>query len=221
MNKSIISIISVLIFLISCDKNETEEPIDMGYNFFPVEQSIYSIYEVDSIVWDDFNNSIDTFSYTVKLLVDSQFTDNAGRTSYWWKKYSKTDTTNFSFSSNYSITKTSSRVETLVENIREINLIFPLYTGARWNSNSLNSNEATDAICDEIDFQKTILNNTYDSCASVVYQDDVSLSDEFVHKATFARNVGIIYEKRIQKVLKITGMRGYIVEYKLSSYGKE
>jgi len=220
MYKSIISIISVLIFLISCDKKETEEPINMGYNYFPVEQSIYSIYEVDSIVWDDFNNSIDTFSYTVKLLIDKQFTDNAGRTSYWWKKYIKTDTTNFIFSSNYSITKTSSRVETSVENIKEINLIFPLYAGARWNSNSLNSDKATDAICDEIDFQKTILSNTYDSCASVVYQDDITLTQEFVHKEIFARNIGMIYKKQIHKEEK-TGTRGYFVEYKLSSYGKE
>jgi len=221
MYKSIIFMFLVLLFLISCDKKETEAPIDMGYNYFPVEQSIYSIYEVDSIVWDDFNNSIDTFSYSVKLLIDSQFVDNAGRTSYWWKKYAKTDSTNYTFSSNYSITKTSNRVETSVENINEINLIFPLYAGARWNSNSLNSNTATDAICDDIDFQKTMLNNTYDSCASIVYLDDVNLAREFVHKAVFARNIGMIYEKRIHKEVKITGLRGYFTEYKIISYGKE
>jgi hypothetical protein len=210
-----------LSFLASCDKNEIEEPINMGFNYFPVEKSIYSIYEVDSIVWNDFTNSIDTFSYSVKLLIDSQFVDNAGRTSYWWKKYVKTDSTNFNFVSNYTIVKTNSRVETSVENIREINLIFPLYTGARWNSNSLNSNNATDAICDDIDFQKTILNTTYDSCASIVYQDDVSLVQEFVHKAVFSRDVGMIYKMQIDKILKTTGLRGYYVEYKLSSYGKE
>ena len=221
MYKWILFGIIIISFLTSCGKKETEEPVNMGYNYFPVEKSLYSIYEVDSIVWDDFNNSIDTFSYSVKLLVDSQFTDNAGRTSYWWKKYVKTDSTNFEFVSNYTITKTNSRVETLVENIREINLIFPLNAGANWDSNSLNSDDATDAICDEVDVQKVILNNAYDSCASIVYQEDINLVREIVHNAIFARNVGMIYEKKIFKVEKTTGLRGYLTEYKLISYGKE
>jgi len=221
MYKWILFGIIIISFLTSCGKKETEEPVNMGYNYFPVEKSLYSIYEVDSIVWDDFNNSIDTFSYSVKLLVDSQFTDNAGRISYWWKKYVKTDSTNFEFASNYTITKTNSRVESLVENIREISIIFPLSAGSKWNSNSLNSNKKTDAICDEIDFQKTILNHSYDSCASIVYQEDINLVQESVHKAVFARNVGIIYEKRLHKVQKTTGIRGYSTEYKIISYGKE
>ncbi len=221
MYRLVFLIVVTLVFLFSCGEKETEEPVDMGYNYFPVESSNYQIYKVDSIVWDDFNQSIDTFSLTVKLLIDSHFVDNAGRTSYWLKKYAKTNASDFTFLSNYSITKTSSRVETSIENIKEINLIFPLYAGAKWNSNSLNNNKATETICDDIDFQRTILTNTYDSCASIVYEDDVNLAREFVHKAIFARNVGMIYEKRIHKEVKITGMRGYHLEYKLMEYGKE
>ena len=211
----------ILGILSSCGKKETEEPINMGYNFFPIERGVYNTYEVDSIVWNDFTNSIDTFSFNIKLIVDSQFIDNAGRTSYWWKKYVKTDTTNFTFANNYTITKTDNRTETVIENIRYINLIFPMYAGAKWNSNSLNSDDATDAICDDIDFQQNILNHMYDSCASIIYKEEIDLVNELVHKEVYARNVGMIYKKQIHKVELISGLRGYSVEYKLSDYGKE
>ncbi len=221
MYKLFLSAIIILIFIASCGKKEIEKPIDMGFNYFPVEQSHFSIYYVDSIVWNDFTNSIDTFRYSVKLLIDSQYTDNEGRTSYWWKKYIKTDSTNFTFNSNYSITKTNSKVETLIENNRYVNLVFPLVIGTEWDYNSLNTNDATETICDDIDFQKTILNHTFDSCASIVYQDDINLIQELVHKEIYARNVGMIYKKQTAKNEKVTGTRGYSVEYNIKSYGKE
>jgi hypothetical protein len=220
MNKIAYIILLIVITLFSCGKNETEEPIDMGSNYFPVDVGIYSIYKVDSIVWDDFNSTIDTFSFITKLIIDEEFLDNAGRKANWWKKYVKNDSTEYKFISNYTITKTSQRLETVIENIRSIKLIFPFSAGSTWNSNALNNEEEKEAICTDFDYKTSILNKTYEKCASIQYFDEVNLIQEFVYEEIFARNIGMIYKKQIHKELKTNGWRGYFVEYKLIENGK-
>jgi len=220
MNKLSYILIAIVIFLASCGKDEIEEPVDMAYDYFPVETGNYSIYKVDSIVWDDFNNTIDTFSFEVKLLVDEEFTDNAGRKSYWWKKSIKDDKGDFIFNNNYTITKTTDRLETVVENIRSLMLIFPFSAGSTWDFNALNSDEEKQAICTDFDYKTNILNKTYEKCASIQYVDDVNLIQEFEHEEIFARNIGMIYKKQVHKEQKTNGWRGYYLEYKLLENGK-
>jgi hypothetical protein len=193
----------------------------MGYNFFPIEKSNYSIYKVDSIVWNDYNTTVDTFSFEVKLRIDSAFTDNSGKQSHRWKKYVKTDSNQWVFNNNYTLTNSSQKVETVQENMRYIKLVFPVVAGTVWNSNALNTDVETSAIYSDVDYSTSILNINYDSCALVIYEEEVNLIQEFIHQEIYSRNIGMIYKKQVHKENKTTGLQGYFVEYKLKEYGKE
>ncbi len=216
---SIVALGLILLGFFSC-KKETGDPINMGFDFFPLEQSNYSIYQVDSIVWDDFNATLDTFHSEVKLLVDSAFIDNEGNPSYRWKKYVATDTMPFTFVANYTITKTNQNLETVEENMRYTKLIFPVIAGASWDYNAKNTGNAKSSQYSDVDYSTTILNHTYDSCALATYEEEVNLIQEFVHYAIYARNVGMVYSKEVHKQKLSTGLSGYSVIYQLKEYGK-
>lgn len=212
--KGIFILVIMLAFVYSCKKSE-QQTINMGYNYFPLITNSYSIYQVDSIVWDDYNTTVDTFHYQVKLIVDSQYFDNENRESYRWKKFVKNDTNTWVFNTNYTLTITNDRLESVQENMRYIKLIFPVVAGASWDYNSLNIDLASKTQYSDVDYQTKVLNQNYDSCSTVTYQDELNLIQEFFYEEKYARNVGMIYSKHINKRKLSTGLQGYSVVYQL------
>ncbi len=216
----IVLIAALLTFTYSCKKSK-QEIVNMGYNYFPLKTNNYSIYQVDSIVWNDYNSTIDTFSYQVKLVIDSQYYDNENRLSYRWKKFTKSDTNQWTFNTNYSLTITNDRLESVQENMRYIKLIFPVVAGANWDYNSLNINESADSQYSDVDYKSTVLGLKNDSCLTVIYNEEVDLIQEIIYEEKYARNIGMFYSKHINKKKLTTGLQGYSVIYQLLEYGTE
>jgi len=72
----------------------------------------------------------------------------------------------------------------------------------------------------DVDYETSILNHQYDSCATVTYEDEVNLVQEFFYEEIYARNVGMIYSKHINKNdQSTTGLIGYSVVYQLIEHG--
>ncbi len=216
--KHFLPIIILLAIVSSCKKNE-QETVDMGYNYFPLKTNAFSIYKVDSIVWDDYSSTIDTFHYEVKLVIDSQYYDNENRKSFRWKKYIKTDSSSWAFNTNYSLTITKDRLESVKENIRYIKLIFPVEAGRNWDYNSLNIDDAAQAQYSDVDYSISVLNKQYDSCATVTYENEIDLIQEMFYEVKYAKNIGIISSIHTHKKKLTTGLQGYSVSYQLMEYG--
>jgi len=222
MNKVLIIVIltAIIAFTYSC-KKETEEPMDLGLDYFPTEKGFYQVYKVDSIVYDDYFTKIDTFHFYVKMVIQDKFTDNANNDAYRWRKYSKMDSTSWKFCDNYTVTKTKQSLETTIQNKRLINLIFPVVSGKTWDLNAKNIEKEVSSIYTDVDFSESLLGNTYDNCAKANYQEEVNLIQEFVNHETFSKNIGMIHRRSIHKEIKNDKTRGYDVEYIISEYGKE
>ncbi len=220
MNK-VFSLIGIILILaiVSC-KEETEEAVDMGYDYFPTEIGFYQIYEVDSIVFDDYNDKVDTFKYQVKMLVEEQLANDDNLTRFRWRKSVKSDTSSWQFSNNYTIDFSDFNLQTVVEDYRYMNLVFPVAVGNSWNYNALNSLDSLSSLYTDIDFDKTVLGEVYTNCVEVTYQDEVNLIQEFVHIQIYSRNVGMIFRKDVYKEEQ-SDVKGYNLEYKLMEYGKE
>ena len=221
MNK-VFSLMGILLLLaiFSC-KEETEEAVDMGYDYFPVAIGFYQIYKVDSIVYDDFSDKIDTFNYEVKMIVEEQINNDDNLRKFRWKKYTKTDTTDWKFSNNYAIDFNISNLQTVVEDTRYMNLVFPVSVGNSWNYNAMNTNDKLSSLYTDIEFDKIVLGENYTNCVEIVYQDEVNLIQEFVHTQTYSKNVGMIHRKDVYIEEKSTGTKGYDLEYQLMEYGQE
>jgi len=216
----LISFILLALSFSSCKKTVEEAP-DMGFDYFPVEQGVFVSYQVESIVWDDNNQTVDTTYYQLRTEIDSSFIDNEGRKTYRWKRYIKTDTTNWEFDHTYAFTKTNSRLETVEGNNRFVRLAFPVRLGAKWDVNAFNNKDRQEAKYIDVDASMKINNGNYDKCAIVLLEDNSSLVNNYFQEDVYARGVGLVKRTDIHVDKKISGeiIRGYKYTYIVYEHG--
>lgn len=212
----------LMLGIFSCSK-EVEEPQDMGYDYFPVEQGLYSIYQVRAIIWDDNDQSVDTTYYQIKTVIDTIFTDNLGRKSYKWNRYYKTDTTDWKYEHTYAITKTTDRLETVEGNSRYLRLAFPVRTANSWDENAYNTEDQMIAKYIDTDVSKKLVNSSFEKCAIIILEDNSSLINEYYQEEIYARGVGMVQKINTHLKKEFTGeiTKGYKYTYDILSYGKE
>ena len=220
--KHFFSFFLLLLILASCSK-EVEESPDMGFDYMPLEQGLFISYQVETIIWDDNNQTVDTTYYQLKMVVDTMFTDNMERKSYRWKRYIKTDTSDWVYDHTYAITKTNERVETVEGNNRYVRLAFPVRLGGHWDLNAFNTKDQIEAKYIDVNAPKSIGGKSFSQCAIALLEDNSSLINEYYQEDIYARNVGLVQRTNIHIDKKFTGeiYKGYKHSYKIYEYGKE
>lgn len=220
-----IQFISVSLMLLalsfsSCKKKVEESP-DMGADYFPIEQGVFISYQVESIVWDDNNQTVDTTLYQLRTEIDTSFTDNEGRKSYRWKRYTKTDTSDWKYDHTYAFTKTNSRLETVEGNNRYVRMAFPVRLGANWDVNAFNKKDRQEAKYIDVDASINIGGESFDKCAIVLLEDNSSLINDYFQEDIYARGVGLVKRTDIHVDKKITGeiTKGYKNTYIVYEHG--
>ncbi|MCK5857542.1 MAG: hypothetical protein KAG64_08630 [Bacteroidales bacterium] len=204
----------------SCSKKVEDAP-DMGSDYFPVEKGLFVSYQVESIIWDDNNQTVDTTYYQVQTVIDTQFVDNEGRVSHRWLRFIKTDTTQWAYDHSYAFTKTNSRLETVEGNNRYMRMAFPVRLGATWDVNAFNTEDKLKAKYIDVDAPKKIGSKNFEKCTIAILEDNSSLINEYYKEDIYARGVGLVQriDKHIDK--KFTGeiVKGYKHTYTVYESG--
>jgi len=225
-NRNYIAFLFIILFVLgatSCSDKEGE-PTDMGYDYFPVEQGRFVVYEVESIIWDDNDQTVDTTNYQIKMQIDTAFYDNLDRLSYRWLQFTKADTaTRWTYDHTFGITQLASRLETIEGNNRFVRLAFPVEVAVSWDVNAFNTQKALNAQYIDVGFSRSINGINFSDCADALLEDNTSLINEYHQEEIYARGVGMIYryDRHVDK--KFTGeiTKGYQHTYKILTYGKE
>ena len=216
--------ISVLLVIHSCSDDAFEPAVDMGYDYYPVKSGNYIVYQVDSIDYNQFTGSVDTFVFQIKEVFGNSFYDNSNRKSFELSRfYRKNQGDSWQFVSMGYVTAGSGHVERVDENIRFIPMIFPTRIGLKWNGNAMNTYEPLDYMYSDVDIPYAIGQHSFDSCAFVLQQDEASLISRDYAREIFARHIGMIYRKVIHLVKDVNGLTksGVDYSYKLIDYGNE
>jgi hypothetical protein len=145
----------ILTSLVACDKTTTET-ID-GYDYqperltelMPLVTGKYITYRLDSTVFTNFGSTTEIHSYQEKDVIDGQFKDASGRTSYRVYRYLRdtAGTTSWKSAGSYYITPLADRMEVVdANNLRFIKLISPLRKDFSWKvtSQPIHLNKLTD-----------------------------------------------------------------------------
>jgi hypothetical protein len=199
-----------LLFL-SCSKSETEDlDIDFGYDYYPLEVGLEYIYQVDSIIFREGVGRIlaDTSRTFFREVIIDSLRDNAGQLVYRIERFERSTT-----DAPWRITKvlTASRTDRQAfrteDNLRFINLVFPLHEGVRWDGNvflpgSIKFKGSTrDVIIFEewdyrvisFDIPETVAGQSYPAVATVQQADfDESILELRKAREKYARNVGLV-----------------------------
>lgn len=229
--------------LTGCKKETYTSDYDYGYNYVPDDSGSYVIYRVDSVLYNDFDNSRRYSTVYLKEKIGEQFTDNLGRTA---KKilryYSDTMTTEWElFNVDYLI-KTDLVAERVEDNLRYIKMVFPNDVNKKWLGNKLITAPPPYIIDTSNyylnDWKYTIKNRDlyydngikiFDSTLLVSQIQDSSAITKTYSVERYARSVGLVYRELWIVVGQINigapwedrAEKGFILRQYAIDYGKE
>ena len=125
-------------FLFSCTEKTEEFITEPLSDYLPLQPGKYITYRIDSMVFTNFQRTIEIHSYQVKHEVGAEINDNLGRLSYRINRYLRNADGTGEWSSNgsYFITALAGRVEVIEDNLRFIKLLTPMREGYSWKGNS-------------------------------------------------------------------------------------
>jgi hypothetical protein len=134
-----------LLTIVSCQLGSEEREVK-GEAYFPIKVGNEALYSIDTVLYNPFNQSVDTISHVFKEIVVEKYADNSGDTVFrielqYWDKV-KGDYVSFKsyerkIVSNYAIEK--------LENKAEVKMLFPVAqyktkgSGYTWNTNMFNT----------------------------------------------------------------------------------
>lgn len=223
----------VLLALVACKKEKNTFP-DQGYGYFPDEVGKYVVYDVDSIVYDDFNGSVDTFRFQVKEHIQSMYFDNSSRKTQRIERFKKIYNKNISYSNLpwvlsdvWAANRTATTAEKVEENIRYVKLAFTVQQGKKWNGNAQNTATAQDYEYTEVNVPASVASCSFDSTLTVTQLDKENLIEKQYYKEVYAKNVGLVYKQVIDVKSKVINQQyimdrissGLIYTMKVNSFG--
>ncbi|MFO8086576.1 MAG: hypothetical protein R6T91_02055 [Bacteroidales bacterium] len=212
------------IFFIACNVN-TEDPVDMGYDYYPLKTNAYMIYEVDSIFWDDFYDpvKIDTSYYQVKEIVVEHIQDDQNKDVFLAERYIRpSDTADWKIDYVYTLQRESTKILKMVDNKYVIPFVFPPKAGYQWDVNGYNSSLQNIYEYSVVDDIFVIDNQEYSNTVTVEQQNLTTLISKNLAYEVYASQIGMVYKEVIDQDLNInTGEveSGVHYTYKLIDYG--
>ena len=198
--------LGILLFVVSCkkEKNNSAFTLDYGYDYFPFEVGRYVIYDVDSVVFNSFTDTIDTYKFQIKEYCESSFLDNEGRTSIRLERYKKNYSNTVPYDSMpwtlvdvWQTNRTVTTAEKVEENIRYVKMTFPAKMGNSWNGNAQNTQEETNYSYADVDVSRTVGSSSFDSTLFVDQLKKENALEKKYYVETYAKHIGMIYKQVI------------------------
>lgn len=229
----VVALAFCMIIFSSCEKTE-DVVLDFKYEYYPTQIGHYVIYDVDSIIFDDFTETSDTFHYQKKYVIDSTFTDGMGRQAHKLLRYHRADSTQaWTLSDVWSVVVNATSLEVVEENQRFVKLLFPPREEQTWDGNKyINITSANWYLEDweytaaSVDVSEIVNQMQFDSAVTVIQQDYETLIEKVYAEERYAKNVGMVYksflalEKRGNISLPWTQPEsGFILTMTINSYG--
>lgn len=215
--RRLVRYIILLLILISFGCNETKESYDLGLDYFPIDTGNYIIYQVDSSVYLPTSDSIIHYSYKVKNEYIDFFEDANGQKSLRCYRYVLTeDDSVWQFNYAYYITQNNQFSTENILDIKKIKLVYPISYNTNWDCNIFNTSSSYNCIYDDINFNKNVLDQDYNSVISIEIENLVSIINEDVEYEYYARGIGLIEKESTH--LYSGGTSGITSGYKLNYY---
>lgn len=217
--------IAFVLSLVACKDDSDTTAISWGRNYLPLKVGQEAIYEVDSILYDDFSGKIDTLHFQRREWVESSYLDDTKQIVYRVEIALRIDE-----SSPWRTVEVQgrqlidNRYESIIGNKRTIELIFPLSEGKRWDANARNTEDEREyrlqAVHQAFELSDTV---SFDSTATVLQEEEENLIERYFIEEKFATNVGRIYrrDQSLQTALNGTIESGYDVSMRLISFKQD
>jgi len=222
-----------LLNLLSCKKQTESISVDLGYEYFPNTIGNYVIYQVDSLYYNDFTSTIDTFNFQMKEKITENFNDLSQRVTQRIERfYRKNESDDWLLKDVWFANRTANSAEKVEENIRFVKIIFPLKLNNIWNGNRFNNLGEQNYSLSKLHEKFNLDNLKFDSIVYITQENDSNLIEKKIAYEVYAKHIGLVYKKQINIFdknsvinytlpLDLRANSGFSVIYKAIKYGKD
>ncbi len=182
----------VWIFISACKKNTFIEPQEFGFEYYPLSNSQVFIYAVDSVVFNDFNNSVDSFRFELRDSVVSTFQDASGAAGFILERSKRTATNPWVFQRNIVRVRKNTLAEELKNNIRIVPLVFPAQLNRKWDGNAFNNLGTKEFEITKFEESLSIGGTSFPLTLEVTQQNQSNLIREDKSTEVYAKEVGLV-----------------------------
>lgn len=196
-----ILIVSIGFILQGCKEENPVLPVSQEgfhYQYAPTNVGHELVYDVRLIVKDEFTGIQDTTDYQLKELIESSFTDIAGRPTQRIERYTRPDSTQtWTISDVWTSNMMKDRFEKNEENNTFVKLRFPVKLNYEWNGNLFNGRQEQTYTYTTIHQPYTINGFNLDSTLTVLQNDYEDLLEKRYELERYATGIGLIYKESI------------------------
>jgi hypothetical protein len=237
----LLAILFTVFILFSCKKDIDPIDVDLGYEYQPLEVGYWVEYDVDSIFFDDFTGTVDTYFYQRREFFESEFLDLNGETNVRVEqsiRNSPQDAWAISYIGSFK--QTTINLQKVEYDLRFIKFAFPPVVGKQWqghiyiNTTDQPSLEYLDRERYEWNFTFTKVNEpaiingfSFDATAEILQIDQENLFEKKYSKEVYAKNVGMVSKEMIILETQAPPInvpfidraeKGFIVRYTISNF---
>ena len=180
------------IAMVSCKKDEAPEPVDQGYDYFPIKVGTWVEYQVDSMWRDDASNVWDSVSYRLLERIEGTYSDLEGRSALRIQRYVKNVNDEWTIRDVWTATRNTIAAENTEEDVRRQKLSFPVRDARTWNINVYNVEEELKVALREVGSSKTINGMTFPETALVKNTVPVNAVWNKTFEERYAKGVGMV-----------------------------
>ena len=206
---------------------ETLPPVDQAY--YPIQEGRYKIYQIDSLVYDEYNCNTVRIRYQIKEETGTAIVDGEGATAHRIKRYQRADASEaWVLKGIWTEKWEQHQIQRVENNQRMIKAVFPVQAGTTWDGIVFIRRDtlvpirggAIDLYKDWDDFEygpvgmtyvDTMSNNVYTDAVRVNQVDKTNNIERRYATEVYAKGIGLVYkEMRILdsqcRVPRCTGM---------------
>ncbi len=209
--------------LSSCETKEAE-PAYLGTEYFGLLPGAWVVYDVDSIVYDDFLGEVFHYQYQVKEVNSEIYINNQGNESMRLERFWRADENDsWKVKNIWSASLLSQRAIKTEENITYIKIAFPARSGLKWNGNAFNNKPGQQYEITDIHTPEEIGNVMFDSTLTVLQKDLITIIGEDLKYEVYAPGIGMVERKYVMLTKEVDGtiVRGVDYSYTIADYGND
>lgn len=208
-----------------CRKDRIEPKSNqIGLEYYPLSVGNTWTYRIDSIHFDAFAKSIDTFHLFEKQVIVDTFRGDQNQLIYLTDILRSTDEKgNYKLVRNQSRSIIDYRAEVVDSNSRYVSLVFPIELYNTWNPNQFNTKDKEDAEVIDMLNKLDIDSNSYVDVVSILHYNQSFQTLRRQKEEKYAKNIGLIYASNIywtKKTISDTSEvpNGYSYTYNLVDF---
>jgi hypothetical protein len=196
-NKVLLFGIFLMTMLHSCQKDPVSpDSLDLGLDYFPLKSGSSLVYEVDSILYDGFNQTVDTIKSIFTLEYHGEFVDSTGENAFRIERFNPNlPQVNQNNRIAYYVKKDHQLFSDFIDNKKTVKLSFPVRNGRFWDANSFNTDNFKRCTYQLVGEKFKGKFFEFDQTATVSIYDIQTFISEIKQVEVYAKNIGLVFSE--------------------------